>query len=845
MDTKKTLSTITAGVLSIAMCGSFVSLDNFENSTVEAVTNMSAMDIVNDMGQGWNLGNTFDCCNVTWLTPSKPSDIETAWGNPETTKEIISTIHDYGFKTVRIPVTWYQMTDDNYNINEDYLARVKQVVDWCQEEQMYAIVNMHWDDSNNTNGGKNWLGNANNDFTNVEAQYKSMWSQIATYFADYDNTLVFEGNNEPSISEDNLMKLNQTFVDTVRSSGGNNDDRLLLISSPETNLEKACSDTFSLPNDPANMEAVSIHYYLPSNFCVYPDTDHWTWEYNGVTYEVEHKSTWGSDEDLEELKTNFKTMTTKYTDNGIPVILGEYGVVTGESAGKERASILKFLETVATTARDTNGMTSILWDSGNGGDMQFFDRKNLTFFDSEVGDIYLKVNNSGYVPPVIVEPTWEDATFSEDKDNTYILNKDDNDTFRVAISGRPNTTGNGAIGYYDNATQTWVQNGAVFSFTTDSDGNAYINQLDENDKVVNEGFIELPVDATEVKLQFYSAGYWDNDAQKWVDLDITSDDNKFAVENFQVEGETSITTTTTTTTSKPDDTTTTTSKPDDTQVTTTTITSGSNPVVTEEPDFKNLFGYVFPLFDNGVVSQWENDGTLAQPVAITGNGDYSITIKLPEEGAAESIQFLALSSTLNSFQENSDEEKIMDKLTFTINSISVDGKEIQYVPSKNALGMEDDGACYRMSIYDEWSSRNVQDIDPNVVNTDSVVINFSIDGIVGAEDVPQTTTTSNPDDTTTTTTTSTTPADTDTTTTSPTDSSTGTVEPSDTLLGDANCDGYVRSNDLLSIRRQLLHLENLSEQGKINADVNKDGQVKSNDIIEIKKYLLHLVDSLA
>ena len=329
MNTKKAISTLTAGVLSVAMCGSFVSLENFES---EAVTNKSAMEIVNDMGQGWNLGNTFDCDNVGdpnneyWLPPSNPIDVETAWGNPETTKDMIAKIHEYGFNTVRVPVTWWQMTDENGEIRDDYLTRVKEVVDWCLDEQMYVIMNMHWDDSNASDaygGGKTWLGTADSNFDTVQKKYTTMWNKIATTFADSSEKLILESNNEPSVSVSSLMKLNQSFVDTVRSTGGNNQNRLLLISSPEANLEKACSDTFSLPNDDANMLAVDIHYYLPPNFCVYPDTDHWYWEYDGKTYEVEHLSTWGSDEVLKELTTNFETMKSAYTDKGIPVILGE------------------------------------------------------------------------------------------------------------------------------------------------------------------------------------------------------------------------------------------------------------------------------------------------------------------------------------------------------------------------------------------------------------------------------------------------------------------------------------------------------------------------------------------
>ena len=144
METKKTLSFITAGVLSLAMCGTLVSNNVLDTTQVEAVSEKSAIDIVNDMGSGWNLGNTFDAHSVNWLDPLTVNGFETAWGNPTTTKAMISTISDYGFETVRIPVTWSQFTDSDYYVDEDFLSRVKQIVDWCQDESMYAIIDMHW-----------------------------------------------------------------------------------------------------------------------------------------------------------------------------------------------------------------------------------------------------------------------------------------------------------------------------------------------------------------------------------------------------------------------------------------------------------------------------------------------------------------------------------------------------------------------------------------------------------------------------------------------------------------------------------------------------------------------------
>jgi len=820
MSTNKTLSVITAGILSVSMCGTLVSMDTFKSSEVEAVSTQTAIDIVNDMGMGWNLGNTYDCCNIDWLTPSKPSDIVTAWGNIMPTKEMISTIHDYGFESVRIPVTWYQMTDSNYDINDDYLASVKQVVDWCQEEGMYAIINMHWDDSNANSGGKNWLGTADSDFTNVQTKYTTMWNEISTYFADYDNKLVFESNNEPSISTANLMTLNQDFVDTVRSTGGNNDDRLLLISAPEANLDKACNtSSFKMPNDPANMQAVSIHYYYPTTFCVADKNSTWG-------YETE----WGDSSDLTTLANNFDKMVSAYVDNGIPVILGEYGVLTNDA--KDDTSIKTFLKTVAGTALATDGISAFLWDSGNGGDMQYFDRKELTFFDSEIGQIYIDLADSGYVPE---ELTWVETDITTDDKGIVAVQTGGATKVKLEATGLAGSSGTGAIGYWDNNANdgkgAWVQDTIYIRFDVDADGNATISQtaddptttdkdnLNNNYEVVlHDGYFEIPASASteSIQVMYFYGGYMKDDT--WTTL--TSDQYPTLTKAY-IPGVADPDTTTTTTE-------TIVTEPTATEPTVTETT------VTTPPNEEDILGYVYPLFDNGVVSQWKNDGTLADAVPVTGNGNYTLTINIPEDGASESILFFSLGTTLNSFEQNADEEEIYKDMTFTINSITIDGVEIEYSASDNALSLDDDGASFRMSIYDEWSKRDVQDIDPNVVQTGSVVVNFTIDGVLGGGEVSSqetTVTTVDPTETTTTTITS--------------DSSEQTTTSGgsqDVVIGDINGDGNVKSNDLLLLKKYLLGLVAEEDINAANADITQDGNIKSNDLLLLKKALLGLVE---
>jgi hypothetical protein len=120
----------------------------------------------------------------------------------------------------------------------------------------------------------------------------------------------------------------------------------------------------------------------------------------------------------------------------------------------------------------------------------------------------------------------------------------------------------------------------------------------------------------------------------------------------------------------------------------------------------------------------------------------------------------------------------MDKMSWDITSIVVDGVEIPYTASENSLVKGNDGSCYRKLIYDNWTGKNVKDIDPNVNNTQSIVINFTISGIKTTEETTVTTT----EETTVTTTTE----ETTTTTTEPV--TTTTVPETTTTVPDVTTD---------------------------------------------------------
>ena len=301
-------------------------------------------EIVAEMGTGWNLGNTMD--GHTGFTP-----METLWQPYETTKELMTAVHDAGFNTVRIPVTWGNMIDDEngYAINEQWLTRVQEIVDYCVSQDMYAIVNIHHDGAEQTG----WLRIAAEDLTPVKEKFAAVWKQIAERLKDYDEHLIFESMNEVT-GDDNsaagikkdmqvIMELNQLFVDTVRATGGNNAKRWLSVPARYTNITNTCKEEygFKMPTDAANSLFLAVHEY------------DWTFgllENLGTT-------TW-SLQSSQALEIHFEELKG-FLSAGYPVILGEYGAVDKNNTA-ERAYHLEVVNYIC----EKLGIVPCLWDAG-------------------------------------------------------------------------------------------------------------------------------------------------------------------------------------------------------------------------------------------------------------------------------------------------------------------------------------------------------------------------------------------------------------------------------------------------------------------------------------------------
>ncbi|HJT72802.1 MAG TPA: cellulase family glycosylhydrolase, partial [Chitinophaga sp.] len=211
---------------------------------------------------GWNIGNTLEAIGG-----------ETAWGNPLITESYIQLVKQQGFNAIRLPCSWDKYSDKaTAKIQDAWLNRVKQVVQYCVNNDMYVLLNIHWD------GG--WLENNINTQKkdSVNAKQKAFWEQIATTMRDFDEHLLFASANEPAVDNAEQMAIlasyHQTFVDAVRSTGGRNSYRVLVMQGPSTNIEKTNDLMNTLPTDPVkDRMMVEVHYYSPSQFCLLMDGD--------------------------------------------------------------------------------------------------------------------------------------------------------------------------------------------------------------------------------------------------------------------------------------------------------------------------------------------------------------------------------------------------------------------------------------------------------------------------------------------------------------------------------------------------------------------------------------------
>ncbi|WP_421743005.1 cellulase family glycosylhydrolase [Cellulomonas sp.] len=347
----------------------------------------TAAQLVAGLGKGWNLGNQLEA-NVNGI----PS--ETAWGNPVVTSALIDRVKAAGFTTIRIPVSYLGKIGSapSYTVDPAWLGRIQEVVNLAYDRGLYVIINMHGDGYKSVSGS--WLICDSSSQTTIKAKYQKVWQQVATKFQGYGGRLILESMNEnfdgqygaptqPCYS--NINAYNQVFVDTVRQTGGNNTSRWLLVPGWNTNIDyTAGSYGFVVPTDQYRSSAVpsnekrlmiSAHYYDPWDFTGTEDGTITQWGPNATN--AAKKSTWGQQDFMD---AQLKKMYDKFTANGYPVFIGEYGSIDKTAFDSTNTRYrADYARTLVATAKKYGAATAY-WDNGHNGQYGFalFDRRTAT-----------------------------------------------------------------------------------------------------------------------------------------------------------------------------------------------------------------------------------------------------------------------------------------------------------------------------------------------------------------------------------------------------------------------------------------------------------------------------------
>ncbi len=347
---QKLIVRVFAVILALLLTGSVLagvvsSVSAAESSQTPAQKTAAAMQ------PGWNLGNALDAFG-NW---EGAVTSETVWGNPPTTREMIQKIAADGFKSVRIPITWEPRTEGapDYTIDPAFMERVAEIVNWCLEEDLYVMINLHHDSSI-------WLNQMTVNYDQAMKRFKAYWEQIADYFKDYPDKLLFESINEPfmelmwsDVPRETLQAytndLNDAFYQIVRHSGGNNAERILVLPTTSTDNDQAICDSLygyisSLPD--ADRIIATVHYYGP-----------WVFQDQHEGYEQVNEAV------IAQMETELNRPYQTFMQNGIALIIGEYGLLYHQDKVSDPQKQQDWFEAFLSYCHDRQ-ITHMIWDDG-------------------------------------------------------------------------------------------------------------------------------------------------------------------------------------------------------------------------------------------------------------------------------------------------------------------------------------------------------------------------------------------------------------------------------------------------------------------------------------------------
>jgi len=360
------------------------------------LTKKEGIQLVNEMGLGYNIGNTYNCCIISDKDNIKNEQINN-WGTILPTKKQINQIKKYGFKTIRFQVVYNNLISESEKFKSNWIKELKRIIDWIYNLNMYCILSIyHKDDF--------W------DSEEIKAidKYINFCEEIANEFKNYDDHLIFESNHKIYFLNITLLNVSQSFIDVIRNTGGLNAKRLLII--PKISIELEIYYTSEqIPNDPSNKTAISLRYYFPSVYggkYIYDDDDEYfiitendiVWyDYNGNNVVTTPIKDWGiNSNDYYFMFEDFNNIKRRFMDKGIPVIIGEAGILTKNTNPN---LFSQFLYALFSMSSEYDGIMACLWDNpeNSKGNKFYYNRETNKWTNEKIKKSIQKISRGNFI----------------------------------------------------------------------------------------------------------------------------------------------------------------------------------------------------------------------------------------------------------------------------------------------------------------------------------------------------------------------------------------------------------------------------------------------------------------